>query len=154
MGYTNYWQTKELTEEEIPAQFWDDAEKVLDKIIASGVKLAAGNGVFKFESGHEVINDTLMSDQKYPSICFNGLGEEAYETFVLVFDGDWNFCKTARLPYDLAVKCILMLATKYNLLANKNEDDISGEDYWSFDGNETEEEYIRAHDLLVGLELI
>jgi len=154
MGYTNYWQTKELTEEQIPAQFWEDAEKVLDKVMASGVELAAGNGVFKFESGHDIINDTLMSDQNHPSICFNGLGEEAYETFCLVFDGDWNFCKTARLPYDLAVKCILMLATKYNLLADTSDEDVSGADYWSFDGNETEEEYIRAHDLLVGLELI
>lgn len=152
MGYTNNWKTKELNEKQIPAQFWNDAEKVLDKVMESGVELAAGDGVFKFESGHEIINDTLMSDQNHPSICFNGLGEHSYETFCLVFDGSWNFCKTGREPYDLAVKCMLMLANKYGLL-----DQMDGHDKgecWDFDGECNEEEYIRAHDLLLSLKLI
>ena len=159
MGYTNYWQTKKLSEDQIPDGFWDDCEKALDKIIDSGVKIADGQGEKLYKNGHEVINDTVMTDDKYPSICLNGYrnpdGEdESYETFDLVFDGVWNFCKTAREPYDIAVKCILMLAQKYNLLANKSEDDISGEDYWSFDGDEADSEYIDAQNLLLQLQLI
>ena len=154
MGYTNYWQTKELKQEEIPAEFWEDCGKAIGAIMKSGIQLGDGKGVFLMEDWQDILDSSKEIYQDTPAIMFNGLGEEAYETFGLVFDGDWNFCKTARLPYDLAVKCILMLATKYNLLADTSDEDVSGADYWSFDGNETEEEYIRAHDLLVGLELI
>lgn len=158
MGYTNYWQTKKLTEDQIPATFWDDCEKALDKVIESGVKLADGMGENLFKNGHEIINYTDPAEQ-YPAIFLNGYNDpegedEHYETFCLVFDGNWSFCKTARYPYDLAVKVILMLAQKYDLLSDTSDGDISGGDYWSFDGNETEEEYIRAHDLLLNLSLI
>ncbi len=159
MGYTNYWQAKKLSEDQIPDGFWNDCEKALDKVIASGVKLADGHGEKLYKNGHDIINDTVMTDDEYPSIYINGYrdpeGEDhSYETFGLEFNGEWNFCKTAREPYDLAVKVILMLAQKYNLLADKSEDDISGEDFWSFDGDENDEEYIRAYNLLIGLKLI
>lgn len=101
-----------------------------------------------------------MTDDKYPSIYLNGYqdpnGEdESYETFCLVFDGEWGFCKTGRYPYDLAVKTLLMLANKYGLLTHDEDSDSGSEKYgWDFDGECDEEEYIRAHDLLVGLELI
>lgn len=150
MGYTNYWLPKKLKENEVPAQFWKDAEEILDIIISKGVILATGDGEKKLETGHDIINQTTMTDNEYPSIVFNGYcyghggDDESYETFGLTFDGTWNFCKTARLPYDLAVKCILMLAEKYDLLAVDKDDGTK----WSFDGNDEDEEYKAASEIM------
>lgn len=150
MGYTNYWTPKNLTENEVPARFWDDVEKVLDKIIESGVALADSMGETEMTSGYEIVNYREPEDNIPPSITFNGLGEDGCETFDLIFDGIWNCCKTRREPYDIAVKCVLMLASKYDLLAT----DENGEDGWSFDGGEQDIEYVNASNLLLELELI
>lgn len=143
MGYTNYYTPKKIMENEIPEQFWNDAEKVLDAIIDKGIALTDWNGDEVFESGHDVINATLMSDNEYPSIVFNGYEEESCENFNLCFDGEWECTKTNYHPYDLAVKCILILAEKYDLLQE-----------WSFDGDKSDEEYTNAEDLLKELKLI
>lgn len=46
-------------------------------------------------------------------ICFNGVGENAYETFYLAPDAvEYNFCKTARKPYDLPA-CEILLVLKH-----------------------------------------
>lgn len=145
MGYTAYWTPKKLKEKQVPEQFWNDCVKALDGVLSAGVRIGDWEGKNERESGSEIVNTTLMSDNQHPSISFNGLEElqEDHESFVLCFDGEWNFCKTNRKPYDLAVKCVLMLADKYGLL-----------DEWSFDGNCEEEEYVKAHDLLFKLQLI
>lgn len=145
MGYTNYWTPKKLNEEQVPEQFWKDSIKALDGVLSTGVRIGDWVGKDERKSGSDIVNATLMSDNQHPSIVFNGLEElqEDYESFVLCFDGEWNFCKTARMPYDLAVKCLLILADKYGLL-----------DEWSFDGDCEEEEYVKAHDLLFKLQLI
>lgn len=151
MGYTNYWRTKKLTENQIDDEFWNDAEKVLDAIIEKGVALADGMGEHEFESGHEIINNTVMSDDWHPSIVLNGLGEQGYETFALCFDGSWCFCKTGEQPYDLAVKCLLMLAHKYGYLTKEDEEELM----WDFDGaQETDLCYQEANALMMSLELI
>ena len=143
MGYTNYWTPKDLKPGEIPNQFWEEAEKVLGKVISKGVILANGNGT-------EVITDPKkIVDREHGTIIFNGYEDLSHETFALEFPGDWNFCKTARKPYDLAVKTILMLADRYGLLEAEH-----GHDTWSWDGDETDTEYINAHNLMLELELI
>ena len=156
MGYTNYWLPKKLNKDEIPAQFWKEAEEILDIIISKGVILATGDGENRLNTGHDIIaSSNDQKGQEYPAIYFNGYrhgqdGEdESYETFGLVFDGDWNFCKTARLPYDLAVKCILMLAEDYDLLAVDKDDGSK----WSFDGNVDEEEYVAAAEIMTAIRI-
>ena len=154
MGYTNYWLPKKLKMDEIPAQFWKDAEEILDIVISKGVVLATGDGQYVLSTGQEIIKESNDKEgQEYPAIYFNGYarGEEdySYETFGLVFDGDWNFCKTARLPYDLAVKCILMLAEGYDLLAEDKDDGSK----WSFDGNKKDEEYIAAAEIITAFRI-
>ena len=151
MGYTNYWTPKKLKEEQIPAQFWDDAEKVLDKIISKGVILASPDGTEVIDCGHKIINYLEPEENRSPGLCFNGFLDRGCETFALVFDGEWNCCKTAREPYDLAVKCILMLAEKYDLL--EKEDSREGR-IWAFDGDEKDPEYIDANNLMIEMELI
>lgn len=129
MGYTNYWKTKKL--DTIPEKFWKDAEMVFDEIFGKGIILgdAFGEDI--------VVKTTEIIDKENNRIVFNGYSDEAYETFNLVFDGDFNLCKTARKPYDIVVKVILMLADFYGLLA----------DNWSFDGIKDDKEYINAKEL-------
>lgn len=129
----------------MPEQFWKDVAKALDGVLSTGVRLGDWEGKNERKSGLEIVNATLMIDGKNPSFVFNGLSElqEDYESFVLCFDGTWNFCKTARMPYDLAVKCVLILAKKYDLLIQ-----------WSFDGDCDEKEYTDAEELLVKLNLL
>jgi len=90
-------------------------------------------------------------ENRSPGLCFNGFLDRGCETFALVFDGEWNCCKTAREPYDLAVKCILMLAEKYDLL--EKEDSREGR-IWAFDGDEKDSEYIDANNLMIEMEMI
>lgn len=151
MGYTNYWTPKKLTEEQVPDQFWDDAEKVLDKIISKGVILASPDGTEAIDCGHKIINYLEPEENRSPGLCFNGFLDRGCETFALVFDGELNCCKTAREPYDLAVKCILMLAEKYDLL--EKEDSREGR-IWAFDGDEKDSEYIDANNLMIEMEMI
>ena len=151
MGYSIYWTPKELTEEQIPAQFWKDCEKVLDKIISKGIILATPDGTEVLDSGHKIINYWEPEENRAPGLCFNGFLDRGCESFCLVFDGEWNFCKTRREPYDLAVKCILMLAEKYDLL--EKEDSREGR-IWAFDGDEKDPEYIDANNLMIEMEMI
>lgn len=46
------------------------------------------------------------------AIVFNGIGEDGHETFYFPRkeDSNFNFCKTASKPYDLAVVATLILA--------------------------------------------
>ncbi len=144
MGYTAYWTPKSLQPNEIPERFWDEAEQVLGKIISKGVVLANGNGT-------KVITDPKqIVDREHGTIIFNGFGDLSHETFGLEFAGDWNFCKTVRKPYDIAVKCILLLAQKHGLL----EPEKPGDTGWSWDGDEKDTEYINAYNLMLELELI
>jgi hypothetical protein len=154
MGYTNYWLPKKLNKDEIPAQFWKDAEEILDIIISKGVVLATGDGQYVLSTGQEIIKESNDKEgQEYPAIYFNGYarGEEdhSYETFGLVFDGDWNFCKTAREPYDIAVKCILMLADEYDLLKMDEDDGHT----WSFDGRKEDSEFIDAAEIMTAFRI-
>lgn len=100
MGYTHYFQFKC---ESINKEKFADAVNLFKKCFSKveGVKL--GNGV---GNGDPIITPT--------SVCFNGWAEndEDYETFSLnVNDTEWNFCKTARQPYDIAV-CLCLLCFK------------------------------------------
>ena len=147
MGYTNYWSPKKLSDDQIPDGFWDDSIAVLDAVLRKGIRLGDGVGENEYKSGKEIVNATTMTDHEYPSIVFNGLAElqEDYETFALTFDGVWNFCKTAHEPYDVAVKCILILAKEYNLLENNKD---LGEGDFSWDGDEDDPEYLEAMEII------
>lgn len=94
MGYTHYWNNKfELTDDLI-----QDVYKILKVADNRGISIRGGLG-----NGKPVAN--------LDEIRFNGdkkLGED-YETFALLGD-DFQFCKTARQPYDLAV-CLVLLRT-------------------------------------------
>ena len=78
-------------------------------------------------------------DSEY--IIFNGVGEESHETFTMnrknplekTSDGEtkyFDFCKTARKEYDIAVCCALIIAKKYFGNIIKVSSDGIDEDGW------------------------
>jgi hypothetical protein len=104
MGYTHYWRRKQEFPKRAFLRAVEDCRKVCQ---ATGVPLAGwdGTGAPAFQA---------------EEICFNGQSATGYETFAvprkcvptrppdeggLYFD----FCKTANMPYDLAVQCCLLV---------------------------------------------
>lgn len=124
MGYTNYWNLK-TNIKKFDSKFLEDAKKIIDDC---GVELANYNGT---AGTSPTINETLIS--------FNGVGDDSHETFYINLKEpeDFSFCKTARKPYDVVVKCFLMLLQKYGYLTKP----------FSFDGNANEQEYIYAEQI-------
>jgi NOL1/NOP2/fmu family ribosome biogenesis protein len=100
MGYTHYWTIKE---ELTPAQFkeWTEGIKAIVET-ATEAGIALGNGL-GFDAPN--IDETL--------VAFNGVGEGGLETFGIKLDDlGFDFCKTARKPYDAVVTASLIHAKK------------------------------------------
>ncbi len=102
MGYTHYFkQNKPVTDEQWAA-FTKDAKVALKAIKKRGIVLISND-----ESGVIINNEriNLNGDEE------NGLD---HETFYMTKDYPrFNFCKTARKPYDLAVCSLLLLANEH-----------------------------------------
>jgi len=102
MGYTHYYtQLRNLRPAEMEA-FADFAKKAAD---LSGVPLANGFG----EDGSLPL---FTADE----VCFNGVGEDSHETFLVEPKGrGFQFTKTSRKPYDIVVvACLAYLDTLGN----------------------------------------
>ena len=111
MGYTHYYYVSEKFDATLFKKVVDDFKKLLKPISDKGIVLANGMG-----EGKPIINDN--------EIVFNGLGELSHETFCLEKTHeiqDWQkdmkkgelifqFTKTARKPYDIAVTACLVIA--------------------------------------------
>ena len=86
MGYTNYW----TLDKDIPEDKWREAQKEVTYLV-------------------EYVGESILDVQENSSdrIIFNGRGNDAHETFgiekKLKSVSGFNFCKTNRKPYDLAV---------------------------------------------------
>ena len=107
--------------------------KVIEKALASGEvvdKTASGDfpkhvgsvplGCYAGNSKGVVYTENVQNGKTNTTeFGFNGIGDLSHETFALnVGENEWNFCKTARKPYDLAVCMILLSLYKgeYNML--------------------------------------
>lgn len=99
MGYTHYWtQKRDMTREEW-AELVEGAMSIAAGAILSGVAIC-----------REYTEPMQLADMDGNRICFNGSGDDGHETFLLTRKRDkenWNFCKTARKPYDDVVTAIL-----------------------------------------------
>lgn len=134
MGYTHYWTFKKS-----PAKIADGKEKFTNAValFKEGLKklqdIPLGNGMGE---GEPIITDT--------AVRFNGKAPEVYETcYIAIESKGFDFCKTARQPYDPAV-CLLLLC-----MADAFGDDF---EYWS-DGNieNGEEGWKRAKEIFAEL---
>ena len=125
MGYTHYWT---IFQEEIPQDIWRSFASDFIKILPQ----------FMDKLDHE-------TDQKFDingnHIIFNGIGEEGHETFSMNTKNKmeeshtgnieyFDFCKTARKEYDIAVCCALIIAKKHFADIIRVASDGSDEDGW------------------------
>jgi hypothetical protein len=130
MGYTHYWtQTRDFTRDEW-VQVREDFEALLKDVQhVQGIPLANGEGALG--------TSPEISDKR---IFFNGAGDDAHETFCLYRvqppkearyeRRGWDFCKTARKPYDLAVTAALCyLASVTDPISHSVSSDGNGRDF-------------------------
>lgn len=105
MGYTHYYRTTP----NIPSDKWAKLTTAVNKVLADQTILRQE---FNMDEP-PMVNDEV--------IRFNGIGEDGHETFYLAKNdtpAEWsenqnevfNFCKTARKPYDKYVTAVLFLA--------------------------------------------
>jgi|TARA_R110000796_G_scaffold214842_1_gene330840 hypothetical protein len=124
MGYTHYWN---IYEKEIPQNIWFDFAHDFVKVLPHFYKLLDNTTDQKFRVDSE-------------SIIFNGIGEQGHETFTMnrknPMEKSYNdkyeyfdFCKTARKEYDIAVCCALIVAKKHfgdiiNISSDGNNEEL------------------------------
>lgn len=88
MGYTHYWKHSHKISPDIWAKIKTKAEKIVESVSTP-------------------LDEVQITDDM---IWFNGVDEDSHEAFYFQRDGvGFEFCKTARKPYDLPV-CLCLLA--------------------------------------------
>jgi hypothetical protein len=124
MGYTHYWTTND----QVSIKAWNEFISIVRKLIeSSGITIRAGDG-----HGEPIITKT--------EVFLNGDGENDldHETFAIVKDsGKWDFCKTARKPYDAVVVAALMEAERLEIISE-----------WSSDGDAESGDFDAAIELI------
>lgn len=130
MGYTHYWSLKDST---LSQKNFDKVLKDIQKIekhFAKDNLLFSGNG-----EGKGIYYDGGLMGGKFECHGFYMNGDASkgddHETFNFnVGENEWNFCKTARKPYDIAV-CMILLSLKYHVRSTNVSSDGDGEqDEW------------------------
>ena len=106
MGYTHYYRTSQ----KVSTAKWNKLTEATNKILD-------GQSILQQEFNNPVA--PVVNDKE---IRFNGIEDDGHETFLLMktnSHSDWadkseklvfNFCKTARKPYDEYVTAILLVA--------------------------------------------
>jgi hypothetical protein len=100
MGYTHYFkQVKEIDDDK-----WDNICKDAKQI----VKYCDENGI-ELVSNDSRVKGLVQRSKGF--INLNGVGQNSHETFYIQKElmKEFNFCKTAHKPYDLAVTAILLI---------------------------------------------
>jgi hypothetical protein len=99
MGYTHYWRKLKFSN-----AGWKELRGLTETVMANlptNVKIA-----WEYDSEDKAVEVSAKC------IRFNGVGEEGHETFMLERkSSDFEFCKTNRKSYDLAVCSVLILAS-------------------------------------------
>jgi len=108
MGYTHYWRQNKILPENQWAYFKELAEQVIQEVQSNNIEL-----VFEHDKAQlkPLVSDSLIQ--------FNGVGDNGHETFYFPIRSSeenseegkcFNFCKTARKDYDVAVVAMLIMA--------------------------------------------
>ena len=113
MGYTRYWKR---TNENITEDFVNEVKEILEECKAHGITIKDGWGEYD-----PIVTTDLIS--------INGTDENdlGHESFILENVAKRDFCKTARKPYDYAVREILKVAETYGLVTNVRSDGENNE---------------------------
>ena len=119
MGYTHYWRQGQDFNQEGWAAICDATHKLIVALPAT-VKIAVE---YDEPEGLPVVDGS--------EIRFNGIGDLGHETFLLERAArGFQFCKTARKPYDVLVCAVLMVAGTVAPDALSISSD-GGEENWS-----------------------
>ncbi len=125
MGFTRYWDIKKKLDVEKFKEFSKTCQLVCDawKEVLVKYYLSQGDTLENAQhksgvSGWDGSGDPIFSETE---VCFNGkssFSEDSYdlshETFSIDINRQgFNFCKTARKPYDKQVEACLYLAKKF-----------------------------------------
>lgn len=125
MGYTHYWTFKKSPAEiEGGTKRFKAAVALFKKGLEKLQDIPLGDGMGE---GEPIITDT--------EVCFNGKAPEDYETCYIALESKgFDFCKTARRPYDPVV-CLLLLcmadAFGYDFEYSSDGDIKDGEEGWA-----------------------
>ena len=113
MGYTRYWERTKKAMDEDFVEFCNEVFKTCEKL---GIKICGWDGEGK---------PTVTTDK----ISFNGdrAKDLDHETCCLSNNEGFNFCKTARKPYDYAVRTILREALTRGYITDLSDDGINEE---------------------------
>lgn len=99
MGYTHYWQKLQALDRVEFAAFSNDARSLA---YACEIPIA-----YEYDQAE---HPPIFTDSE---IRFNGVADNGCETFSVTADQeDFDFCKTAREPYDVLV-CAVLIAFKH-----------------------------------------
>lgn len=114
MGYTHYWERVKKDHNSI----------VWKKFVKDCIELSKLSHLYFADLG-DATGEKTKPEFSNTHICFNGLGADAHETFILSkvykkqkYDDpkeayQFGFCKTARKPYDIMV-CACLILYKYH----------------------------------------
>lgn len=115
MGYTHYWRAGKTADWTAAyPQIQLDAVKIVKAAQERGIALgdATGEGKPVITEGH---------------LRLNGVGDEGHESFILPSSlRGFDFCKTARKPYDVVVTAILLRAHHHAPAGIE----VSSDGYW------------------------
>jgi hypothetical protein len=113
MGYTRYWKRTSKVMNEDFVEFCNEVFKTCKKF---GIKIGDAWG-----ENEPIVNTNC--------IAFNGDASKKldHESCVLDSEVGFNFCKTARKPYDYAVRTILREALTRGYITDLSDDGINEE---------------------------
>ena len=98
MGYTHYWSHSKVDQKNFDA-------------LAKDVKAILKKTKVEVRFEYDDSSPPKVDDE---SIQFNGVGNEGHETFILTPKAvEFEFCKTARKPYDEVVTACLLAAADH-----------------------------------------
>ncbi len=121
MGYTHYFdQQRDFTDDE-----WEHIGRLFKMILDEARKTHTIELQLEY-------NDPAPIQVDDTSIRFNGVEDDGHETFYIQKEHmkEYNFCKTARKPYDLAVCLMLIIANEHANGALKIGTDGDWDDEW------------------------
>lgn len=128
MGYTRYWSR---TEKKITADFLAEVGQVIADCDEKGIAIRNGCG-----EGNPILTlEKILINGDYT----HNLDHETFYITNTDMVGDFEFTKTACKPYDYAVRRILEIAERYELVTNvrsdgENNEIISDQEYLKREG--------------------
>ena len=120
MGYTNYWKPNHAKIAEttaFPKEMLDQMKKVRETFNAGVMDKSIDSDLV----ASVTLGDTISVRGSCEGFDFC-LSKDPQMNTRFGIDS-WCFCKTCREPYDMVVKCFLMLLQRYGFITNWSHDD-------------------------------